>query len=78
MGEPLNAETVVIHIEKGSQERDHRGIYSVINKMFLEIEWADFKYVNREQDIGDEGLRRAKMSYHPEFMIDKYILIKLI
>ena len=33
MGEPLNTETVVIHIEKGSQERDHRGIYSVINKM---------------------------------------------
>lgn len=77
MGEPLNENTIVVHIEKGSQERDFRGIYAVINNVFLEIEWTDFKYVNREQDIGEEGLRRAKMSYHPEFMIDKYTLTQL-
>jgi hypothetical protein len=78
MGEPLNANMTVIHIEKGSQERDYRGIYSLINNMLLEIEWADFKYVNREQDTGEEGLRRAKMSYHPEFMVDKFVLTKLV
>jgi hypothetical protein len=74
MGEVLNAETVVIHIEKGSQEREYRGVYETINKLFLENEWANFKYVNREQDLGLEGLRKAKMSYHPEFLVDKYIL----
>jgi hypothetical protein len=74
MGEVLNAETVVIHIEKGRQEREYRGVYETINKLFLENEWSDFKYVNREQDLGLEGLRKAKTSYHPEFLVDKYIL----
>lgn len=77
MGEPLNAETLVVHIEKGSHEREFRGIYALINKLFLENEWANFKYVNREQDTGEEGLRKAKMLYHPEFMVDKYILTRL-
>ncbi|MFX1521055.1 MAG: phosphatidylglycerol lysyltransferase domain-containing protein, partial [Promethearchaeota archaeon] len=63
-----------IHIEKGRQERDYRGVYETINKLFLENEWANFKYVNREQDLGLEGLRRAKMSYHPEFFVNKYTL----
>ncbi|MFX1519077.1 MAG: DUF2156 domain-containing protein [Promethearchaeota archaeon] len=78
MGEILNEDsTVVIHIEKGRQERDYRGVYETINKQFLENEWTNFKYVNREQDLGIEGLRKAKMSYHPEFMIDKYTLTKV-
>jgi len=77
MGESLNAETLVVHIEKGSHEREFRGIYALINKLFLENEWANFKYANREQDTGEEGLRKAKMLYHPEFMVDKYILTRL-
>ncbi len=78
IGEQLNANTIVVHIEKGSQEREYRGIYALINKLFLENEWADFKYVNREQDTGEEGLRKAKMSYRPEFMVNKFTLTKLV
>lgn len=78
IGEQLNANTIVVHIEKGSQEREYRGIYALINKLFLENEWADFKYVNREQDTGEEGLRKAKRSYRPEFMVNKFTLTKLV
>jgi len=78
IGEQLNANTIVVHIEKGSQEREYRGIYALINKLFLENEWADFKYVNREQDTGEEGLRKSKMSYRPEFMVNKFTLTKLV
>jgi len=71
-GELLNPETVVIHIEKANPELP--GLYSLIQQQFLEQEWSPIPYVNREQDLGIEGLRRAKLSYHPEFMINKYMV----
>ena len=43
-----------------------------INKEFAEHAWGDVVYLNREEDMGHEGLRTAKESYHPEFMIKKY------
>lgn len=70
IGEPLNGNTAVIHIEKADMKV--RGAYPAINQMFLENEWSGFEFVNREDDFGVEGLRRAKKSYHPEFMIEKY------
>lgn len=63
IAEPLDAETVVIHFEKGCPA--HKGIYQAINQMFLESLEGRFRRVNREQDLGDEGLRKAKLSYHP-------------
>ena len=63
IAEPLDAETVVIHFEKGCPA--HKGIYQAINQMFLESLGGRFRLVNREQDLGDEGLRKAKLSYHP-------------
>jgi len=63
IAEPLDAETVVIHFEKGCPA--HKGIYQAINQMFLESLEGRFRLVNREQDLGDEGLRKAKLSYHP-------------
>lgn len=74
LGELLNPETVVIHIEKANPEIP--GLYTVIQQQFLEKEWKNIPYVNREQDLGIEGLRKAKISYHPEFMVNKYIIIK--
>ena len=72
LGEPLNPETVVIHIEKANPAFE--GLYPLINQVFLESEWSAYLYVNREQDLGEEGLRKAKESYFPHHMIHKYIL----
>ena len=70
LGEPLNPETVVIHIEKANPAFE--GLYTVINQVFLEKQWAGYTYVNREQDLGEEGLRKAKESYFPHHLINKY------
>jgi uncharacterized protein len=63
---------VVCHIEKASP--DLHGAFQVINQQFLEHAWAGFEYVNREQDVGDPGLRRAKESYHPAHMVEKFVV----
>jgi hypothetical protein len=72
LGDPLNPETVVIHIEKANPA--YEGLYSLINQAFLENEWSGYTYVNREQDLGEEGLRKAKESYFPNHMINKYTI----
>lgn len=69
-GEPLNRDTVVIHVEKSAP--DVGGAYAAINQAFLEHEWADMTYVNRQEDMGLDGLRKAKESYRPVKMIEKY------
>jgi hypothetical protein len=73
LGEMLNPETVVIHIEKANPELP--GLYPVLQQQFLEQEWSLVPLVNREQDLGIEGLRKSKLSYHPEFMVNKFRLI---
>ena len=72
LGEILNPETVVIHIEKANPEIP--GLYALINQQFLEKEWSTIRYVNREQDLGEPGLRKAKESYHPDHLLEKFIL----
>lgn len=71
-GERLNRDTALIQIELADD--NYRGAYQAINKLFCQNEWNDCKYVNREEDMGIEGLRRAKTSYQPEFMVEKYII----
>jgi hypothetical protein len=73
LGEPLNRDTVVIHIEKANPAFE--GLYPTINQAFLENEWSGYTYVNREQDLGEEGLRKAKESYFPHHMVKKYTLM---
>jgi len=72
LGEPLNRDTVVIHIEKANSAFE--GLYTLINQAFLENEWSGYSYVNREQDLGEEGLRKAKESYFPHHMVNKYTI----
>lgn len=72
LGEPLNPETVVIHIEKANPAFE--GLYPMINQAFLENQWSEYSFVNREQDLGEEGLRKAKESYFPHHMIQKYTI----
>ena len=62
---------VVIHLEHA--DTDFQGSFPMINQQFLEHQWSDFKLVNREEDMGLEGLRKAKKSYYPIFMTEKYI-----
>lgn len=70
VAEPVGADSMVIHFEKGNTF--FKGIYQSINQMFLEHEAQGVPLVNREQDLGDEGLRKAKMSYNPKFFLKKF------
>lgn len=72
LGERLNTATVVIHIEKA--HFDYDGAYQAINNLFVRHCCEDVTFINREQDLGDEGLRHAKRSYYPHHMIEKSIL----
>ena len=69
LGEQINEDTLVVHIEKAFSEVP--GAYAVINPQFLIHESGGLKYVNREDDVGEPGLRKAKLSYHPEFLVEK-------
>jgi len=71
-GEPLNPEMAVIHVEKANPA--YNGIYAVINQEFCQHNWQNMKYINREEDTGSEGLRKAKLSYHPVKMIEKFTI----
>lgn len=73
IGELLNEETAVIHIEKGNT--DVTGIYPLINREFVARTFSNTRYINREEDMGMEGLRKAKLSYHPAKQVNKYIII---
>lgn len=73
IAESLSEDTLVIHFEKGNS--DYKGVYQAINQMFLENSGRKFKIVNREQDLDDEGLRKAKLSYHPVDFLKKYRVI---
>lgn len=63
LAEPLDDETLIIHFEKGAN--GVKGVYQAINHMFCNDVGKNFTYINREQDLDDEGLRKAKLSYHP-------------
>ena len=70
VGERLNSDTFIVHIEKADSSL--RGAYQAINREFLAHNASDIQFVNREDDAGDEGLRKAKSSYYPAFMQEKY------
>ena len=70
MGEHHTEDTLLVHIEKAFS--DVRGAYPMINKQFVMHHADSFQYVNREDDTGDEGLRKAKLSYHPAILLKKY------
>ena len=69
LGEELNRDMFVVHIEKAFA--DVQGAYPMINQQFLIHEASKYRYVNREDDTGAEGLRKAKLSYYPAFLQEK-------
>ena len=70
IGERLNPSTAVVHFEKANPEM--RGMYQLVNQWFCQNELSEFAHVNREQDLGIEGLRKAKESYYPHHMVRKF------
>ncbi|MCL2081202.1 MAG: phosphatidylglycerol lysyltransferase domain-containing protein [Oscillospiraceae bacterium] len=67
----VGCDTIEIHIEKA--DYDVTGSYPMINREFLRHNLTpDIKYINREEDLGLENLRKAKLSYHPCALLEKY------
>ncbi len=71
LGGPLGKKAVSVHVEKANP--DYRGLYQAINNEFCRHTANTVKYVNREEDMGIPGLRKAKLSYRPVKYIEKYI-----
>jgi hypothetical protein len=69
VAEALTPEMLVIHFEKGRP--GFKGVYQAVSQMFLADAGAGYALVDREQDLGDEGLRKAKMSYNPCKFLEK-------
>lgn len=70
IGRPLNSNTFIVHIEKAFAEI--QGAYPMMNQQFVLHNCQDFEFVNREDDTGAENLRKAKLSYYPYKILDKY------
>ncbi|NSW89749.1 MAG: DUF2156 domain-containing protein [Firmicutes bacterium] len=71
-GEKVNSNMGVIHFEKG--DLSYNGIYSFINKTFVEKYFSDVKFVNMQEDMGIKGLRKAKKAYNPVKLEKKFIV----
>jgi hypothetical protein len=72
VAESFSEDTLLIHFEKGRP--DIKGVYQAINQMFLSSR-SGFSLVNREQDLGDAGMRKSKLSYHPVDFVKKYRVV---
>lgn len=70
LGEKLNDTTFVCHFEKADPFLE--GAAQLVNREFSRLLPEEYLYVNREQDLGESGLKAAKSSYHPVGMIQKY------
>ncbi|MPN00369.1 hypothetical protein SDC9_147563 [bioreactor metagenome] len=61
----------MVHVEKALTEI--HGAYTMINQQFVKNALEPFEYVNREDDLGEEGLRKAKESYRPVMLYERYV-----
>jgi len=73
IGEMLNDNTWVTHFEKASPEI--QGLYQYINQQIALEVLPNYMFINREQDLGEKGLRMSKTSYHPHHMVEKNMLL---
>lgn len=71
VGDKLSDNMFLVHIEKALLE--YNGAYQMINCEFAKHNCSDFEFTNREEDTGDEGLRKAKLSYRPEYIVKKFL-----
>lgn len=70
-GAPISGNCYDVLIEKGN--REYNDIYRILHQDIVRLCAMDYKYINREEDVGVEGLRKAKMSYRPDILLKKYI-----
>lgn len=68
--EALKRDVIVSHLEKA--DRNIKGLFAYLNQEHYIREYPGFKYINLEEDMGIEGLRKSKLSYHPVRLVDKY------
>ena len=76
MGDPLSSDTYDVHFEKAYGEM--QGAYAIINREFarwIRTNHPDIRYLNREDDMGVPGLRKAKESYYPDLMVEKHAAV---
>jgi len=69
IGAKLTEDCFVVHVEKAFG--DINGAYTIINQQFIEHEASNFTYINREEDMGLESLRKAKKSYYPVILLEE-------
>ncbi len=69
-GERLTHDTCVVHVEKANTS--YHGAYTMINNAYIQHAWPDIRFVNREEDMGIAGIRKAKLSYVPDHFVEKY------
>ncbi len=72
LGSELSSDTAVVHVEKA--DPDIPGLYTAINQRFASEAWTGASFFNREQDLGEEGLRKAKLSYNPLRLVEKFMV----
>ena len=71
IGEAINPRVFDVHFEKAL---DHiEGLYTMINQQFARHALAPYEWVNREEDLGLDGLRRAKLSYQPVYLLERWV-----
>lgn len=73
MGDKMTGDMAVIHFEKA--DTDYKGSYAIINNEFVKNCWSDVTYINREDDMGIEGLRKAKLSYYPHILKESHTVM---
>ncbi|MDO4199977.1 MAG: phosphatidylglycerol lysyltransferase domain-containing protein [Clostridia bacterium] len=70
IGEKVNSETFVVHFEKALEK--FADAYTVVNNELCKHIQNEYRFINREDDLGIPGLRKAKLSYHPISFVEKY------
>ena len=73
IGEKINSDTFDVHIEKA--DPNIQGAYPTLCNEFAKAAASDIRFINREEDLDIEGLRRSKLSYRPAFLLEKYTVL---
>lgn len=73
-GCPINNHTFDVCVEKA--DLNYEGAFTIINQEFIKHIPEQYIYINREEDMGDEGLRKAKLSYKPDILLEKNIIME--